>query len=205
MRKFYLNFMGMIVLLSVVLNSCAISREQEVEDELSGFRAWIDKQANNTADRTEEDWQRAKQEFKNWTTELDKQQEHFSGELKQDYELLKNEFRSLDESYERSRYEAKVAAWERNLLGEHADFATITRQNIQEVYVSFIENVRRQYETWSDDDWKMAKLVLQKLNERKSVVAQDLPTDDEVKIKALQLEFSALETAEEVSGEQPIG
>ncbi|MCC9137767.1 hypothetical protein ACFSKU_02335 [Pontibacter silvestris] len=200
MRNQLKTLLWFMVLVSLGLSSCATSRDQEVEDELSDFRAWVSSQTTNVANRSKEDWQQVKQDFKQRTEVLDEQQEHFTNELKQDYQQLKNEFRSLDDSYERSRSEAKIAAWERNLLGQYADFSTINRQNVRDVYVTFIENVRKQNETWSNEDWDMAKRVLQKLNDRKSVIGQDLPTDDEVKIKALQIEFSALETADDASG-----
>lgn len=171
-----------------------------MEDELSDFRAWVSSTTSNIAERTEEDWQRAKDDFRMRTQELDQKQEHFTDELKQDYQQLKQEFRQADERYEQSRQQRSVEEWERSLLGRWADMATINETNVREAYITFMENVREKRSGWSNEDWEMAKRVLESLNERKSQITGDIPTDDEVKIKALQMEFRTLETAADVGG-----
>lgn len=183
-----------------VLAGCSASREAEVEDELSDFRNWVSQTTANIADRTEEDWEKAKADFETRTQELDQKQENFSEELKQDYENLKEEFRNADEEYERNLRAARLAEWEQKLLGTYADKATITQENVRQVYITFLENVRNQHGTWTDADWEMAKMVMTSLNERKDEIDDGLNTDDEVKIKALQMEFRALETAGDLGG-----
>ncbi|MBC5774915.1 hypothetical protein H8S95_12635 [Pontibacter sp. KCTC 32443] len=183
-----------------LLSSCSASKEAEVEDELGDFRTWVNQSTANIADRTEEDWQRAKEDFATRTRELDQKQENFSDELKQDYQNLKDEFNKADEEYERNRRAARLTEWEQKLLGTYADKTTITRDNVRQVYITFLENVRSQRSTWTNEDWEMAKLVMQSLNDRKDEVDEDLSTDDEVKIKALQMEFTTLETGGDLGG-----
>ncbi|MEJ8755716.1 hypothetical protein WG947_01800 [Pontibacter sp. H259] len=189
-----------ILFMMVILGACSASKETEVEDELGDFRNWISQTTTNVADRTEEDWKRAKNDFATRTQELDVKQENFSDEVKQEYQQLKDQFNNADKEYEEARHTAMMAEWEQKLLGSYADKSTITQQNVRQVYISFLENVRNQRSTWTDQDWEMAKMVLNSLNERKDEVDEGLPADDEVKIKALQMEFRALETGGDLGG-----
>ncbi|GAB3534702.1 hypothetical protein GCM10027443_22210 [Pontibacter brevis] len=172
-----------------------------MEDALGDFRTWVNQQTSQIASLTEEDWERTKQDFRMRTQELDEQQDEFTDELKAEYQQLKEEFNQADESYADVRYQARKSEWERNLLGRWADMATINAANVREAYTTFIENVRAKHENWTDVDWDMAKLVLEELNDRKSEIEGNIDTETEVKIKALQMEFRALETADDITGD----
>ena len=183
------------------MSSCTTTREQEVEDELGDFRTWVSQQTSQLANRTEDDWKQAKQDFQMRTQELDQKQDQFTDELKEEYKQLKQQFNDADVAYERTRGDARMAEWERNLLGRWADYASIDAANVRDAYITFMENVRVKKENWTDADWEMAKMVLQKLNDRKSEITGNIDTDTEVKIKALQMEFRTLEAAADVSGD----
>lgn len=200
MKHVTLYLFGLFFCAATLLSSCSASKETEVEDELGDFRNWISQTTSNISDRTEEDWKKAKDDFATRTQELDVKQENFSAEVKQEYQQLKDEFNNADKEYEESRRAARLTEWEQKLLGTYADKATITRENVRQVYITFLENVRSQRSTWTDEDWEMAKMVMQSLNDRKDEVDEGLPTDDEVKIKALQMEFRTLETGGDMGG-----
>lgn len=188
------------LLLSIIsLGSCTTTRETEVEDELGDFRNWVSRETSQLADRTEEDWEQAKQDFKTRTKELDQKQNQFSAELKEEYKQLKQEFNEADEEYMSARSEARMAERQQELLGQSADLSTITAANIREAYITFMENVRTRKSEWTNEDWDMAKMVLQQLNDRKDEINTEIDTDTEVKIKALQMEFLTLETADDIT------
>ncbi|SFH12357.1 hypothetical protein SAMN05421739_10631 [Pontibacter chinhatensis] len=182
------------MLAGLVLGSCTATREQQVEDDLGDFRAWVNDFTASVADRTEEDWKRAREDFSKRTQELDRKQENFSDELKQDYQNLKQEFQDADEKYKRSHSAGEMEEWEQNLLGEWAT-TTLNETNVEAAYEAFMERVRVEKENWTNEDWEMAKRVLERLNERKDAISGNIPTGSEVKIKALQMEFRTLETA----------
>lgn len=186
-----------MLLLFGVLGACSSTREADnvVEDELSDFRSWVNTVTANIADKTEDDWKQAKQDFRSRTEELDQIEDNFTAEVKEEYKQLKQEFNDADEMYKRTHQERIVSEWERNLLGRWADLASINENNVRDAYITFMENVRAQNENWTDEEWEMAKIVLENLNERKSQITGNIPTDTEVKIKALQMEFRTLETA----------
>ncbi|WP_233555555.1 hypothetical protein [Pontibacter oryzae] len=170
-----------------------------MEDDLAEFRTWVNNATANVANRTEEDWKRARADFKTRTQELDLKQEQFSDELRADYKNLKEEFRSADERYQQNMAEPELAAWRTELLGTWADYNMLSENNIRDAYITFMENVRAKKGNWSNQDWEMAKRVIEELNEQKQQIKAPIPTDTEVKIKALQMEFRTLETAADIT------
>ncbi|MBF9254992.1 hypothetical protein I2I11_16935 [Pontibacter sp. 172403-2] len=200
MKKQATTWLGMLLFLTI-FGACSTTKEVEddVQDELADFRSWVSTTTADVANRTEEDWEQARQDFRMRTQELDQKQNEFSEDIKQDYQELKQEFIDTDEMYTRSHQEAKKAEWEHNLLGRWADLASINETNVQEAYVAFMENVRAKHQSWTDQEWEMAEMVMNTLNEHKKEINGDIPTDTEVKIKALQLEFHTLETAADVT------
>ncbi|MEJ8802707.1 hypothetical protein [Pontibacter sp. H249] len=184
------------MLFFIVLSACSTTKEAEMEteDTLSDFRTWVKSTTANAADRTEEDWKQAKDDFKMRTDELDQMQSNFTAEVQEEYQQLKQEFNDADTRYTESKQQGNLVEWQSSLLGSYSDLSTISNTNVREAYITFMENVRENQSTWSDADWEMAKMVLDSLNERKSQLT-DVPTDTEIKIKALQMEFTTLETA----------
>lgn len=188
-----------MLLFVAVFSGCSGTKEAEMEtkDTLADFRSWVRSTTSNLAEKTEEDWKRAKADFKMRTDDLDEMQDNFTAEVKEEYKQLKQEFNDADARYMEARQEGNLVEWQSALLGQYADLSTITNTNVREAYITFMENVRNNKGTWSNQDWKMAKMVLESLNNRKSELS-DVSTETEVKIKALQLEFTTLETADDV-------
>lgn len=184
----------------LIAGSCTTAREQEVEGDLNQFRSWVNAQANMLADQTEDDWERAKEDFVRRTRDLDRNQQNFTADVRQEYQQLKDEFNSLDEKHRLAmERKERVAQWERDLLGPYADQNAVSASNVRRAYITFLENVRTKSSNWTNEDWEMAKLVRDNLDTRKAQIDNDLPTEDEVKIKALQMEFTTLETGHDIS------
>ena len=179
----------------VCLGSCTTTRESEVEDELGDFRNWISRETTQLANRTEEDWKQSKEDFRMRTQQLDQKQNQFSEELREEYQQLKQEFNEADETYMSARSEARQAEWRSKLLGQWSNMDTINASNVRDAYITFLENVRSLKGEWTDEEWGIAKTVMQQLNDRKDELNADIDTESEVKIKALQMEFLTLETA----------
>lgn len=199
MKKLRQPLTILLFIASLAISGCSASKEQQLEDDLADFRTWVNDATSSVATRTEEDWERARADFKMRTQELDENQDQFSDELKQDYNNLKDEFRSADERYKLNMAEPELAAWRSELLGSWADYNTLHENNIRDAYIAFLENVRANKGRWTDEDWEMAKRVLDELNNQKKRLTGNVPTDAEVKIKALQMEFKTLETAADVT------
>lgn len=191
-----------ILIFAVISSACTSAKEAEMEtkDELADFRSWVNNATANIADKTEDEWKNAKAEFNSLTSEIDQKQDNFTAEVKEEYKQLKQKFNDADAQYSESRQQGNQAEWQNMLLGKWADMSTtINEYNVQDAYVTFMENVRQSKGSWSNNDWQMAKMVLESLNQHKNEITGNIPTDTEVKIKALQMEFRTLETAADVS------
>ena len=195
--KNYINWMFGILLMASL--GCSASREQEVEGDLNDFRSWVNTHTSNVADRTEEDWKRTKEDFRKRTAELDVKEEKFSEDAREEYKQLKQRFNEVDEKRAKNMEQrGMLGQWKQELLGKYADTSTITAANMREAYIHFMENVRAKRRDWGSHDWDMADMVMEELNARKKEVNKDLTTDDEIKIKALQMEYRTLETGGDI-------
>jgi chromosome segregation ATPase len=190
-----------VLFLCVVMGSCTATREQEIEGDVNEFRSWVNSQTNKLEERTEEDWKNTKADFRRRTEELDQKQERFSARLRADYQQIKEDFRTRERERDSlSNRQARLSQWERDLLGQYANGASISAGNIQLAYSTFIDNVRARYKTWDNEDWEMAELVLEELNQRKEAF-EGMADEAEVRIKAMQMEFVALRSGVDPAGE----
>ena len=187
------NILLVLVLSSGFLfTSCSVSREQEMENDINNFREWVDTKASQLANLTEEEWKDAKEDFQVRTRALDRRQDQFTEKVKNEYEQLKNRFSKLDAEYNE---QLAVANWRRELLEEYADLSTINNKNVVAAYTRFMENVRERHKDWSEQVWDLTDAVFEQLNTRKEALNGAVATEDDVKIKALQMEYSILEAA----------
>jgi small-conductance mechanosensitive channel len=192
--------MVFVLFLCVVMGSCTATREQEIEGDVNEFRSWVNSQTNKLEERTEEDWKNTKSDFRRRTEELDQKQERFSARLKADYQQIKEDFKAREQERDSlSNRQARLSQWERDLLGQYANGASITAGNIQLAYSTFIDNVRARHKTWDNEDWEMAELVLEELNQRKEAF-DGMADEAEVRIKAMQMEFEALRAGIDPAG-----
>ncbi|MDO6391125.1 hypothetical protein Q4E40_13380 [Pontibacter sp. BT731] len=178
------------------MSACTATREQEIEGDVNEFRSWVNAQTNKLEERTEEDWKKTKEDFKQRTAELDRKQEGFSEKLRADYQQIKADFKAREvERDSLANNEAQLTKWERDLLGQYANGTALTEANIEQAYQNFMSNVRARNKNWQQRDWEMAAAVLEELNQRKEAF-EELPDETEVRIKALQMEFAALKESE---------
>ncbi|WP_114781530.1 hypothetical protein [Botryobacter ruber] len=187
------NILLVLVLTAGFLfTSCSVSREQEVEHDFNNFREWVDTKATQLGNLTEEDWKKAKEDFQVRTRALDRRQDQFTDRIKEEYKQLKNRFGELDAEYNEQR---AVANWRRELLGEYANLSKINSANVVAAYTRFMESVRERHKDWSEQVWDLTDEVFEQLNTRKEALNGAVATEDDVKIKALQMEYSTLEAA----------
>ncbi|GAA4390945.1 hypothetical protein [Hymenobacter koreensis] len=105
-------------------------------------------------------------------------------------------------SRQRSRQpldDAATKAFNQELLGTSAEVEQLTAQTIEPAYTQLLRNTRDKRRTWTQRDWDYATAVFRRLNDRYRAVRLDLPARNELRIKALQAEFTALETGRDLN------
>ncbi|MBT9392045.1 hypothetical protein KLP40_02610 [Hymenobacter sp. NST-14] len=93
---------------------------------------------------------------------------------------------------------AAEAAFTNELLGSYADLEQLTPVTIEPAFVQFMQQVRARRKTWTQRDWDYATTISRRLNARFRAIRLDIKGRDELHIRALQTEFTALETSRDV-------
>ncbi|OUJ76048.1 hypothetical protein BXP70_01875 [Hymenobacter crusticola] len=93
---------------------------------------------------------------------------------------------------------AAEATFTKELLGTYADLSTVTPDNVSAAYTQFMRQVRAKRRAWTQRDWDYADVIFKRLNERRRAIRLDVRTSDDLRVKALQAEYMALENGRDV-------
>jgi gas vesicle protein len=93
---------------------------------------------------------------------------------------------------------AAVTTFMQEMLGTYANVEQLTVQNMEPAYTQFLRQTRAKRREWTQRDWDYATAVFNRLNTRYRTVRLDLPARNEIRIKALQAEYEALETGRDL-------
>lgn len=93
---------------------------------------------------------------------------------------------------------ASETAFTNELLGTYANLEQLTPATIEPAFVQFMQQVRAQRRQWTQRDWDYATAISRRLNARFRAIRLDIRGRDELHIRALQTEFTALETGRDV-------
>ncbi|GAA4016781.1 hypothetical protein GCM10022408_32890 [Hymenobacter fastidiosus] len=138
-------------------------------------------------------------------------------------EMVRNEARNLDSLTDRAAARLKTAGnraarfdsvsrlrnrqpldagssatFATELLGTYAGVEQLTPVMIEPAYKQFLQQVRTRRNDWTQRDWDYATATYKRLNERLKVIRLDVRGRDELHIRALQAEFTAMETSRDV-------
>ncbi|MCB2378470.1 hypothetical protein LGH70_12795 [Hymenobacter sp. BT635] len=93
---------------------------------------------------------------------------------------------------------AASAAFTQQLLGTYSDIEALTPATIEPAYVQLLRQTRAQRKQWTQRDWDYASSIYKRLNERLKAIRLDVKGRDELRIRALQAEFTTHETSRDV-------
>ncbi|SNR51739.1 MULTISPECIES: hypothetical protein [Hymenobacter] len=93
---------------------------------------------------------------------------------------------------------AAETAMTNELLGTYTEVEKLTPSTIEPAFVQFMQQVRARRKEWTQRDWDYATGISRRLNAQFRALRLDIRARDEVHIRALQTEFTALETGRDV-------
>lgn len=93
---------------------------------------------------------------------------------------------------------AAETAFVAELLGTYSAIEELTPQTIEPAFVQFMQQVRARRTQWTQRDWDYATAISRRLNAQFRNIRLDIKGRDELHIRALQTEFTALETGRDV-------
>jgi len=92
-------------------------------------------------------------------------------------------------------------AMEAKLMGPYSgQINSLTPQDLPAAYGQLVRETRAQRATWNDRDWDYARAVYQRLNDQVKQIRMDMPARDEVRVRARQAEFVALQAGRVAKG-----
>ena len=92
-------------------------------------------------------------------------------------------------------------AMEAKLLGPYnGQINALTPQDLPAAYGQLVRETRTQRATWTDRDWDYARAVYQRLNDQVKQIRMDMPARDELRVRARQAEFMALQAGHTAKG-----
>jgi len=92
-------------------------------------------------------------------------------------------------------------AMENKLLGPYSgQINALTPADLPNAYAQLVREARTQRAAWTDRDWDYARAVYQRLNDQLKQIRLDLPARDELRIRARQAEFVALQAGRAAKG-----
>jgi hypothetical protein len=95
----------------------------------------------------------------------------------------------------------KEIAMENQLMGPYSgQLDNLTPADLPNAYAQLIRAAREQRGTWTDRDWDYARAVYRRLNDQTKQVRLDIPAREEVRIRARQAEFVALQAGRTAEG-----
>jgi hypothetical protein len=91
-----------------------------------------------------------------------------------------------------------LATFSAELLGTYSAIGELAPATIEPAYKQFMQQVRARSKEWTQRDWDYATAIYKQLNDRLKAIRLDVKGRDELHIRALQAEFTALETGRDV-------
>jgi hypothetical protein len=91
-----------------------------------------------------------------------------------------------------------TTAFVQELLGTYAGIEQLPVTSLEPAYVQLLRQTRAKRRQWTQRDWDYATAVFKRLNRRYRAIRLDLPARQELHIKALQAEFSTLESSRDL-------
>ncbi|WP_194768413.1 hypothetical protein [Tamlana sp. I1] len=186
-----------VVALGGTFIACNEGKKDMAHAQIETYEAYIDSVSDVATDKAAENWDAIERKHH----ELEKEAKHAIASVEADAELE----RILDEStlkYE--AYEAEVLsiyetkALRQSLLGANytekdMSFNWINKDNILDVYETFVTTVENNKDSYSREDWDEIKLIYEAIDTRKNTVEKEgLTTEDNNDIAALKLKFAPM-------------
>ncbi|MBC5994311.1 hypothetical protein [Pontibacter cellulosilyticus] len=167
------------------------------EEQLEEFRGWLNKQSEKGDTAIRRNWPKVREELRQRNAQLEQNFDSLSEKSQEEYKDLRSRYERWEARQERRQQQpletAKLERFQDQLLREYKDIKSISAGNIREAYLTFMGTVRAQRRNWSQDDWDYVDHVYARLNERRGQVEGQISTGDNIKIRALQAEYLALE------------
>ncbi|KAA6435838.1 hypothetical protein FOE74_07860 [Rufibacter glacialis] len=176
--------------------------QNRAEADLAELREWVKDKTEKTDSTLLEKGPKVREEFKQRSSQLDTRLDSLSEKSKEEYKELRRKYENWEarnqQRGEVPLHQETLRRIETELFGTpNALEVQIPADQMRDVYTQFLQNVRQRRTTWTASDWDYVDAIYRRLNEKKDLVEAQIPTNDKLKIKALQAEYLTLEAGKD--------
>ncbi|MES2691032.1 MAG: hypothetical protein V4658_11555 [Bacteroidota bacterium] len=192
-------FIPLLLISFFSLSYCTEKQQNKSENAVEEFKGYVNQQVSKADDAGEEKWEDVEKAYAEKKAKADAEAEKLEAGAKESYTKAVKDWEQYKEKAA-ARQEIKQAEKDARLLraslmpaGINADLKNITGANIASVYEHFIEEVEKNKETYSKEQWininnywQSLNDVKDKLDETKSISKKDNKT-----IRGIKAKYSA--------------
>jgi hypothetical protein len=193
-----------------LMEACNPPREAGIRDragnELSEFRSWVSNTVSRADDATEDERATIRQEFSQLSSRVAEGLNNLSESARSEFNQLTARYEEWDAEQDRkmARQQTGTATdqasqmTEKLLNSEYRDVNAINADQMHQAYQSLMQQVRDNHQNWTEEEWRQAEQVIERLNARQDQVASSLSAEDKTRIAIMRAEFRAIKAGEEV-------
>ncbi|MHA4842534.1 DUF6565 domain-containing protein [Flavitalea antarctica] len=199
------NLLAATAIVCFGFTACDSNDDNEIERDLSRLDSYLDSVKSVTPVYSEEGWATIKTEYNRTIDKIQVAGKELSSDANKKLEEVKAEYNKLKDDYEvkirDKKNEAAASDYKvtlrRSLFGDEQvgsdmQFNWVTAKNALSVYDRFVNTVKENREKYSREDWDEIKTLYEALDTRKNEIEKDLPTNDNLKIAKLKVQFAGL-------------
>lgn len=200
---------------SLSMISCEDPNESRAENEFNEYRDYVEAESgafDNSDDwewdEYDNNWREYDSAYQEHATGVEENLEYLSEENKAEYDRMQGEYENRRSMYEQRSAEEDNNIDENSISGrmyvavdivdpnpDNVEFSKVTAENLRETYKNFVDYIESNKGEMTDEDWENAEIIWEALNLRKNEVEKDIPTEDNVAIGTLKVEYGALKSS----------
>ncbi|RZK03033.1 MAG: hypothetical protein EOO43_23180 [Flavobacterium sp.] len=195
-------FLGVAAFLCLALTSCDSDNDNQVQTELNRLDNYLDSVKTAAPVYSAAKWDEIQKEYNETIVKVQEGGKELSTAANAKLEEVKTEYNKLKEKYNTYiREEEAKNDYKRNLrkslfgeqlVGDDLQFEFVNANNALSVYERFVDNVKKNKEEYTREDWDEIKVLYEALDTRKNEIEKDLKSSDNLKIARKKVEFAGV-------------
>ncbi|MGE5944777.1 MAG: hypothetical protein ACM31G_10605 [Flavobacteriales bacterium] len=190
--------------LVLLFASCKDGKDDAAKQNVEEYTSYVDSVSNLDYAEAYTNWDRIENEYQNYKSmasnvNVDDTEENVA--LKEDIDEATLKYETYKTELQAEKEKADESNFRKSLLGPNytdsgdMSFEWINKDNILNVYETFVNTVEANKDSYTREDWDEIKLLYEAIDTRKNTVEKEgLSSEDNNKIAALKLKFAPMYT-----------
>jgi predicted nucleic acid-binding protein len=193
-----------VTILAMTIVSCADENKTRAEKAVDDYKSYVDSISDVKSDQLAEKWDAVETGYVNKKIEAESALENLKDRVELDKKLAAtsskyDEFKAkwIAEKQEmdsqKARNDLRNSLFTAQEIGEDTSFSWVNKSNILKTYETFVDNVSKNKDRYSREDWDEIKMLYEALDTRKNTVEKEgISTSDNLKIAGHKTRFATM-------------